>query len=74
MFALAETTEGDFNFVKETHLKCRDLAKKALELNDRIYLTHKWCAITIGRIIEYLGMNEKIKASVEFKVFNFIIR
>ena len=26
------------------------------------------CAITIGRIIEYLGMNEKIKASVDFKV------
>ncbi len=26
------------------------------------------CAITIGRRIEYLGMNEKIKASVDFKV------
>jgi hypothetical protein len=42
LFALAERTDGNYNFIKETHFKCRELSKKSVELNSKIYITHKW--------------------------------
>ena len=42
LFALAERVDGDFNFVKETHFKCRDLAMKCLDLDNKTYISHKW--------------------------------
>jgi hypothetical protein len=53
---------------KELQFKAHSLAKKCLDVYPDSYLSHKWYAMTVGRIVDYLSMNEKVKGGFDFKV------
>jgi hypothetical protein len=44
------------------------LAKNCLDVYPDSYLSHKWYAMTVGRVVNYMGMNEKVKKGFDFKV------
>lgn len=68
LVALAEREDKDHEARKSAYTKCLQLAKKAVGLNDKLSESHKWLAVSIGRLIDYMGVKEKISNSVEFKV------
>lgn len=60
-------SELDFELKKIFRMKSYKLAKSHLNSNTRDYLAHKWYAITLGRIIDYMSINEKVKLGFDFK-------
>lgn len=60
-------TETDVNKKKELRTKAYSLAKTVVNDNPDSYLALKWIAITVGRILDYLSVNEKVKNGMEFK-------
>ena len=48
-------------------MKAYELAKTQLETYPDSYLSHKWYAITAGRVVDYYSINEKVKLGFEFK-------
>ncbi|XP_045161395.1 regulator of microtubule dynamics protein 2-like [Mercenaria mercenaria] len=58
---------GDAEKKKEYVYTAKDLAQKALDLDDQCANAHKWFAITIGSIGEYEGTQEKIKNGFIYK-------
>jgi len=67
LVALAERDDKDHEARKSLYSRCLELAKKAVGLNDRLSETHKWLAVSIGRLIDFMGIKEKVSSSVEFK-------
>lgn len=65
-YALGEAEEEE-QIKKELRMKSYYLSKSYLDLNSKSYLAHKWFAITLGRIIDYMSVNEKVKLGFEFK-------
>jgi hypothetical protein len=68
LVALAERDDNGHEARKSLYTKCLELAKKAVGLNDKLAETHKWLAVAIGRLIDFMGVKEKVSSSVEFKV------
>lgn len=66
LYVLGESV-SDLDLKKEIRLKGYNIAKCFLRTNRDSYLTHKWYAIAIGRIIDYQSINDKIKLGFEFK-------
>ena len=58
---------------KEIQFKTFDLAKRCLDVYPDSYLSHKWYAMIVGRIVDYLSMNEKVKNGFDFKVNVFFM-
>lgn len=52
---------------KKLALEAYELATKCLQLNEHMYLSHKWLSLSAGRLTEYVGLNEKVKLGFEFK-------
>jgi len=65
-FSLSEDTQ-DKNEKKELVTKGVDLARRGLELNDKHWATHKWFAILIGTLGEFIPTKEKIGNSFQIK-------
>ena len=59
--------QGDKERKKELAFEKLECAKKALELDDKCVESHKWYAIAIGSINDYVGTKEKIENGYEFK-------
>ncbi len=45
-----------------------DYIKKALELDDSVWQSHKWYAIVVGSQAKYAGTQQKITVGHEYKV------
>jgi hypothetical protein len=60
--------ECDLELKKKYRIDAYKFAKVFFELNKQdSYLSNKWLAITIGRVVEYYSLNEKVKFGFEFK-------
>lgn len=64
---ISAETEYDLETKKELNFQAYELAKRCLSIKPNLYITQKWYAMTTGRIIDYLGINEKVKSGFEFK-------
>jgi len=60
-------TEFEVEIKKELRIRAYEIAKDLLNANSQSYLAHKWYAITVGRIIDYQTINEKVRLGFEFK-------
>lgn len=67
LYFLAEK-ETNSEAVRELKFKSNQVAKKCIELYPDAYLSHKWYALSVSCILDYLGINEKIKNGFDFKV------
>ncbi|XP_071441981.1 regulator of microtubule dynamics protein 1-like [Hetaerina americana] len=63
----AEGESGNLEKKKELITQGYEFAKQALELDDSSAEVHKWFAITVGSIGEFIGTKEKIENGVTFK-------
>ncbi len=61
-------SEPNAEVKKNLRFKAFNIAKATLNTLPTSYLSHKWLAITTGRIIDYSGINEKVKLGFDFKV------
>jgi hypothetical protein len=66
LYALSEN-ELDLNVKKSLQYKAFNISKDCIENFDQCWLAHKWYAITIAKITEYMSINEKIKSGLDFK-------
>lgn len=66
LYVLGES-EYDADIKKEHRMKAFEIAKKILDANQTSYLAHKWYAITAGRVVDYVTINEKVRLGFEFK-------
>jgi hypothetical protein len=66
LYALYEN-EFDLKAKKSLQYKAYNIAKVCVEKFSDSWLAHKWYAITIGKITDYMSINEKIKSGLDFK-------
>ncbi|GAB1609730.1 regulator of microtubule dynamics protein 1-like isoform X2 [Argonauta hians] len=66
-FQMAETHKPQSNEKKDLLLVARDLANASLALNVNSSSAHKWYAVIVGSLTEYLGIRQQIELAYSIK-------
>lgn len=66
-FQMAETHKPQSKEKKELLLQARDYANASIALNVNCANAHKWYAVIVGSLTEYLGIHEQIELAYSIK-------
>ena len=67
LYGIAAQKEGDSDLKKKLAFEALDFATKAIKYDDKNAECHKWYAITIGTLGDYVTTKEKISNGHQFK-------